>query len=329
MEPAGATSLAKGGGFLSTAARRWLGQRGFTGMCCQSMDSMTWPPRLGNCKACRSWDDMHADVSLKRRALPHNSGCSLFQEAVYHTTRRKLVGISFISHSFQSWILFHSCYLQSKPVNLSQQYNYDIKINYRKFQEEKASFFQRKLLKATISNPSFSQAITKEGAPSCNGLTHAQTRRFTLVYMFSCIDCVYRRGSYQSWIGVSRTWISVQRNHCSYKHGLTQRNVHLQGKIICHQLAGKAGFSVMACIAMAGGRPFRTDCLPPPRSQQADATRCGILGCVYSSSYTASPHSLMQLLLLLGMFCFRVKPQHGLCEMMYVQELLNHENPQS
>lgn len=267
METAGATALAKGGGFLSTAARRWLRQRGFTGMCCQNVANMTWSPRLGNCKACRNWDDTHADVSLKWHPLPHKSGCSLFQEALYRATRRRLVGISFISHSFQSWILFHSCYLQSKPVNLSRQYNYDIKINYRKFQEGKASFFQRKLLKATISNPIFSQAITKKGAPSCSGLTCAQTRGFMLVYMFSFIDYIYRKGSCQSWIGIPQTWISVRRNHCSHRHGLTQRNVHLQGKIICHQLSGKAGFSITSCIAMAGGRPLRTDCLPPPRPQ--------------------------------------------------------------
>lgn len=37
----------------------------------------------------------------------------------------------------------------------------------------------------------------------------------------------------------------------------------------------------------------------------------------------------MQLLLLLGLFSFRAKPQHGLCEMTYVQELFNRENPQS
>lgn len=80
-------------------------------------------------------------------------------------------------------------------------------------------FFGRKLLEATISNPVFSQAITKEGAPSCSGLTHAQTRGFTLVYILSFIDYIYRRGSYLSWIGMPQTVFGVQRNHHSHRHG--------------------------------------------------------------------------------------------------------------
>lgn len=54
----------------------------------------------------------------KAASSPTQCRCSQFQEAACHTTWRGLVGISFMSHSFQSWIIFHSCYLQSKTVKV-------------------------------------------------------------------------------------------------------------------------------------------------------------------------------------------------------------------
>lgn len=270
------------------------------------MANMTWSPRRRNCKVCRNWDDMHADVSLKCRALPHKSGCSLFQEAVYCAAWRRLVGISFISHSFQSWILFHSCYLQSKLVNLSQQYNYDIKINYRKSREEKASFFQRKLLKATISNPVFSQAITKAGAPSCSGLTHAQTRGFTLVYVFLYWLCL-QKGQLSV-----LNWYPSDLNQCSEKPLQSQTWANWEKFTFTGKNhlppAGWKGWCFYYGMHCHGRWKTSQDRLSSSSQISISNARRSLHSGAYSSSYTASPDSLMQLLLLLGMFSFRTKP---------------------
>lgn len=223
------------------------------------MANVAWSPRFRNGKACRNRDDIHADVSLERHALPHKSGCSLFQAAVYHcSTWRRLVGISFISHSFQSWILLHSCYLQSKPVNLSQQYNYDIKINYRKFQEEKASFFSEEIARSNDLKPCLFTSYYKGGGSK---LRWPSSRTDQRIYI-SLYAFLYRLHLQKGQLSVLN-WYASDCIRCSEKPLQSQT----RAKIICHQLAGKVGVSVAACIATAGGRPPGTHRLPPPRSQ--------------------------------------------------------------
>lgn len=77
--------------------------------------------------------------------------------------------------------------------------------------------------------------------------------------------------------------------------------------------AGWKGWSVYYGIHCWGRwKTSRTNHLSSQTSK-SNAT-CSLPRCVDGSSYTASPNSLTQLLLLLSMFSFRSKSQRGLCD---------------
>lgn len=117
-------------------------------------------------------------------------------------------------------------------------------------------------------------------------------------------------------------------SHCKPRHGLTQSNLHLQGNVICHQLSGKAGISLLACIASAGRRPLssRTNHLYPLSSQ---------LWMPDAAFPVVSTVAAIQLPLILSCICCRSwqcfvsGPSLGMCKSTCMQVILNHQNPLS
>lgn len=85
---------------------------------CQGLNLTRWQGLLCSKAKLAGFRMIWMQMSPSSSILSHTVSrkCSQFQEAVCEATWRRLVGISFMSHSFQSWIIFHSCYLQSKPV---------------------------------------------------------------------------------------------------------------------------------------------------------------------------------------------------------------------